>query len=268
MMIKDPARFRNGSATLGRLGLVVLLSGLMATLSMAQDARSLASRFSLAGTHGNPRLANDSRPIILPSAMKIRSPSDPVPANIPKEPPAKARRPPASGTKMAAQILVGVGVGVLGCGAVALTTSERERDDDQAYVAAMAAGGLLAGALATPGLVHLIGSSGPQTASIGATYLGGLAGATVGALVLAALNSGEGGAGGLALAGAVFLPAVGAVIGFNSSRRYDGTGPVKTAILNIGQGKLRLGLAAPMLFVSGPGRRSPGLAIRIFEAEL
>jgi hypothetical protein len=266
MTIEDPARFRTGPAALGRFGLVVLLSGLTATLSAAQEARSLASRFSLAGARGNPRLADESRPIILPSASDIRFRSDRVPAQTTKAAAAKTQKPPASGGKTAGQILAGVGVGVLGCAVVALTTSERSRDDDEAYVAAMTAGGLVAGALATPGLVHLIGSGGPQTASLGMTYAGGLAGVAVGAIILAA--TGDSGAGGLALAGSVILPAVGAVIGFNATRRFKSPPAVQTALLSVTLGKLTVGVPFPQTFVSGYPRRSIGLAVRIFQAEL
>jgi hypothetical protein len=270
MKIKDPVRFRTGSAALGRFGLVVLLSGLMATLSTAQEARSMASRFSLAGAYGTPRLADESRPVILPSASDIRFRSDPAPAQTAKAAAAKTPKPPASGGKTAVQILAGVGVGVLGCAVVALTSSERTRDDDQAYVAAMTAGGLVAGALATPGLVHLIGSGGPQTASLGMTYAGGLAGAAVGAIILAVLDTGDGSdsAGGLALAGAVLLPAIGSVIGFNATRHFKSPPVVQTALLNVAQGKLTMGVPVPQTFISGYPRRSIGLAVRIFQAEL
>jgi len=266
MKIEDAARLKNGSAALGRFGLVVLLSGLMATLSAAQEGSSLASRFSLAGAHGNPRLADESRPVILPSASDIRFRSDQAPARTSKAAPAKTQKPPASGGKTAAQILAGVGVGVRGCAVVALTSSERSRDVDEAYGAAMTAGGLVAGALATPGLVHLIGSGGPQTASLGMTYAGGLAGVAVGAIILAA--TGESDAGGLALAGAVLLPAIGSVIGYNASRRYGSPRHVQASLLSVTGGKLQLGIPAPQIVFSGLGRKSPGLAVRIFQAEL
>jgi hypothetical protein len=267
MKIKDPARLWNGAAALGRFGRVVLLSGLTATLSMAQDARSMASRFSLAGTQGNPRRVHEGRPIILPSASDIRFRSDPAPAKISKAAAPKTQKPPVNSELMqAAQILAGVGVGVLGCAVVALTASERTRDDDQAYVAAMTAGGFVAGALATPGLVHLIGSGGPQTASLGMTYVGGLAGAAVSAIILAATD--EGGVSGLALAGVVLLPAIGSVIGFNATRCFKSPPAVQTALLSVAQGKLTMGVPVPQTFISGYQRRSIGLAVRIFQAEL
>jgi hypothetical protein len=270
MTIEDSKRFRPGVSPLGRIGLVALLSGLMGTLSMAQDARSMASRFSLAGTQGNLRRVHEGRPIILPSASDIRLRSDQAPAKTSMGAAPKIQKPPVSEGKMAAQILAGAGVGVLGCAVVALTSSERTRDDDQAYVAAMTAGGLIAGALATPGLVHLIGSRGPQTASLGMTYAGGLAGATVGAIILAVLDTGDGSdsAGGLALAGAVLLPAIGSVIGFNATRHLKSPPAVQTALVNVAQGKLTVGVPVPQTFISGYPRRSIGLAVRIFQAEL
>jgi uncharacterized membrane protein YeaQ/YmgE (transglycosylase-associated protein family) len=125
------------------------------------------------------------------------------------------------------------------------------------------------GAAVTPGVVYLIGNHGPQQGSLGKTYLYGAVGAAVGgALLYLAFETDSDALGVLALTVSTFAPAVGAVIGYNASRRYDPEAPAPRALLSVGQGKLRLGLPAPMLFVSGPGRRSPGLAVRIFEAEL
>jgi hypothetical protein len=72
----------------------------------------------------------------------------------------------------------------------------------------------------------------------------------------------------IAYAVSTLAPAVSAVIGFNSSRRYDPPASVRSALLNVGQGRLRLGIPAPQIFFSGLGRKSPGLAFRIFQAEL
>lgn len=181
----------------------------------------------------------------------------------------KAQRPPVKTGKVAAQILAGAAVTAGAFALSIVTASEYTLDDDEAMRKRATVWTIVGGAALTPWLVHLIGESGPMAGSLGKTYLFGVVGAAVGGLTLyLAFESDSDALGVLALAVTAFGPAVGAVIGFNSSRRYDGTEQVKTALLNMGQGKLRLGLPAPMLFVSGPGRRSPGLAIRIFEAEL
>jgi hypothetical protein len=269
MKIKDTMRLGNGRAALGRFGLAVLLSGLTATLGMAQDARSVASEFFLARGHGDPGRADEGRPIILPSASDVRFQSDPAPAKTSKAAAPKTQKPPVSGRKMAAQILAGAGVGALGIAVVALVASEDTAEDDQVMMTAMTAGGLVAGILVTPGLIHLIGSGGPQTASLGTTYLGGLAGAAVCGIILAATyNSDAESSSGLVLAGAVLLPAIGAVIGYNASRRYDSPPQVQASLLSVTGGKLRLGIPAPQVIFSGLGKKSPGLAVRIFQAEL
>jgi len=71
-----------------------------------------------------------------------------------------------------------------------------------------------------------------------------------------------------ALTVSTFAPAVGAVIGYNASRRYDPEAPAPGALLSVGQGRLRLGVPAPQVFVSGGRRKNPGIAVRIFQAEL
>ena len=279
MTIDNSGRCRKGVTPLGRIGLVIILSGLTTATSMAQNARPAASRFSLAGFCGSPGQADDSRTIgiwlleakaaFLSPASDIRFQSSRGPVKASREAAAKAQKPSVRGTRVAAQILAGAAVGVLGCAVVALTASESTVDDDKAYIAAMTAGGLVAGALVAPGLVYLIGSGGRQTGSLGVTYLGGLAGAAVCAIIFAAASSSDAdGAGGAALAGAVLIPAIGSVIGFITTRRYKSLPAVQTALLNLGQGKLKLGIPSPQVFFSGNGKKSPGLAVRIFQADL
>jgi hypothetical protein len=53
-----------------------------------------------------------------------------------------------------------------------------------------------------------------------------------------------------------------------SSRRYDQPHPSQTALLNVVEGKLSFGVPATQLHLSGFGKRSPGLSVRLFQAEL
>ena len=154
-------------------------------------------------------------------------------------------------------------------GAAILTASESTLDDDEAMRRRATAWQLVGGAGLTPLVVYLVGNSGPQTGSLGKTYLYGAAGGAAGALLLfLAFESDLTRWAILAFAVSTLAPAVGAVIGFNASRRYDPPAPVQAALLNIGQGKLKLGIPAPQIFFSGLGRKSPGLAVRLFQAEL
>ena len=281
MKIKDPVRFRTGSAALGRFALAAMLSGLMAGPVTGGDAQVWLAGFSLAARSGGEAPAattwassagaarRAAAGIALPESAGIPVPSGPALRPVSWGEAAKSPRPPVKTGKVAAQILAGAAVTAGAFALSIVTASEYTLDDDEAMRKRATVWTIVGGAALMPWLVHLIGESGPMAGSLGKTYLFGVVGAAVGGLTLyLAFESDSDALGVLALAVTAFGPAVGAVIGFNSSRRYDGTEQVKTALLNMGQGKLRLGLPAPMLFVSGPGRRSPGLAIRIFEAEL
>lgn len=283
MSMREAWRYPSGLAAFGRYAAVVLLGVLLAGPAKAQNVRSWAAGFSLAeaGARAGRDVDGEGRSTLTRirerTTIRLASatgrgglfPSGPVPAPALKNASGKVPKPPVRTTRVAAQILAGAAAGVLGCAVVALTASESTVDDDQAYIAAMTAGGLVAGALVTPGLVYLIGSGGRQTGSLGVTYLGGLAGAAVCAIIFAAASSSDAdGAGEAVLAGAVLIPAIGSVIGFITTRRYKSLPAVQTALLNVGQGKLKLGIPAPQVFFSGFGKKSQGLAVRIFQAEL
>ena len=150
-----------------------------------------------------------------------------------------------------------------------LTASEYTLDDDEAMRRRATTWMVFGGAAMTPAVVYLIGNHGPQQGSLGKTYLYGAVGAAVGGLLLyLAFETDSDALGIFALTVSTFAPAVGAVIGYNASRRYDPEAPAPGALLSVGQGKLRLGVPAPQVFVSGGRRKIPGIAVRIFQAEL
>ena len=283
MTDKDSRRFRRGASVLGRLGLAVVLSGLITAPAMSQDARPLSAGFSLAEKPGNEgdcalwRLGAELTPtaagrtiVVLPKGGG-ENPFPPCPRSMPllRSEAVKARKPPVSGGKVAVQILAGAASTSAAFWASVLTASESTLDDDEAMRRRATAWQLVGGAGLTPLVVYLVGNSGPQQGSLGKTYLYGAVGGAAGALLLfLAFESDTEALGYIAFAVSTLAPAVSAVIGFNSSRRYDPPAPVQTALLNMGQGKFRLGIPAPQIFFSGLGRKSPGLAFRIFQAEL
>ncbi len=276
MTNEDSRRFRNGAAALGRLGLAVVLSGLITAPAMSQDARPLSAGFSLAERPGNEgdnalrRLGAKLTPAAAGRTIAVLRTAPPYGGTVPalRSEAGKARKPPASDGKVAVQLLAGAAVSAAAIGAAILTASEMTLDDDEAMRRRVVAWHIVGGAGLTPLVVYLIGNSGPLSGSLGKAYLCGLAGEAVGALLLSLVFESDDALAILALVGSGLAPAIGAVIGYNAGRRYDPPAPVQAALLNVGQGKLKLGLPAPQIFFSGLGRKSPGLAVRLFQAEL
>jgi hypothetical protein len=282
MKIKDPARFRRWGAC-GRFALAAVMTGLLAVPAAAKDPQKWPTGFSLAsrsghdtpsalGTTGSAGASRRAAAAIAFPEIRgagVLFPSGPALRPVAWGEAIQAGRPPVKTGKVLVQLLAGAGVTASAFALSYLTASDSTIDDDEAMRNRTTTWTIVGGAGLTPWLVHLLGESGPEAGSLKRTYLFGAVGAAVGGLALfLAFETDSEALGVFALAVSAFGPAAGAIIGFNSTRRYDGTEPVQTALLNMGQGKLRLGLPAPMLFVSGPDRRSPGLAVRIFEAEL
>lgn len=122
--------------------------------------------------------------------------------------------PPTSVGRIAGELLLG---GLVGTGGalVGLLMGAAICDDSDDTCDAWAIGGAYVGSIAAiPFGVRSAGSLGDQTGSLGATYLGGLLGGVGGLLMLANGRSN------ITAVGLVLAPSVGAVIGFNSSRRY------------------------------------------------
>jgi len=124
--------------------------------------------------------------------------------------------PPASAGRLSGELLLGMVVGTGGAliGALlgnGLCIGGGENNDCDASLI----GGAYVGAVATiPIGVRAVGTSGDQTGSLGMTYLGSLLGGLGGLLMLA--NGREN----ITALGLIFAPPLGAVIGFNATRRY------------------------------------------------
>jgi hypothetical protein len=278
MAVENIERFRNAAAALGRLALAAMLSGLMAGPVMGGDAQDWSAGFSLAARSGGeaPAAAGSAgrarvsgKTIALPRTASGRdgflTGSGTRPVSWGEA--GQAQRPPVKTGKVAAQILAGVGVTGGMFALSILTASESTLDDDEAMRRRATTWMVFGGAALTPAVVYLIGNHGPQQGSLGKTYLYAAVGAAVGGVLLyLAFETDSDALGIFALTVSTFAPAVGAVIGYNASRRYDPEAP--GALLSVGQGRLRLGVPAPQVFVSGGRRKNPGIAVRIFQAEL
>jgi len=283
MKFANTEKPQKGAPALGGFGLVIVLTGLITAPAVAQDATSLTAGFSLSTEYrGGGSAAGAPLGTILTRTSAGNPPlrtyrpgtEGPIPG-VPARLAVSMRvagtdgKPPVRGAKIAAEILAGAAVTAAAFGASILTASEYTLDDDEAMRRRAATWYIVGGAGLTPLAVYLIGNSGPLTGSLGKTYLYGAAGGAAGALLLfLAFESDSDALGVFVLAVSALGPAVGAVIGYNSSRRYDPPARVQTALLSVTQGKLRLGIPAPQIFFSGLGRKAPGLAIRFFQVEL
>lgn len=122
--------------------------------------------------------------------------------------------PPPSVGRIAGEVLLGLVVGTGGALVGALLgggVCKGTRDDCD--IAAI--GGAYVGGIATIPLgVQAVGAAGDQTGSLGATYLGALIGGLGGLLMLA------NGRDEITTLGLIFAPPIGAMIGFNATRRY------------------------------------------------
>jgi hypothetical protein len=266
---------------IGYCALVVTLSGLLAAPAMSQDTRSLMVGFSLASkpeNRGNdafrPARAEPTPAAVGRTTLRLgtvggRNTFPPYRGTVAslKSEAVKPQKPPVSKIKVWGQVLGGAAVTAAAFGAAILTASVYLRDDDEAMRRRATTWYVVGGAALTPLAVYLIGNIGPQTGSLGKTYLCGLAGVAAGTILLLLAFESDPALGTFAFVASTVGPAIGATIGYNSSRRYDPPSPVRAALLNMGQGKLRLGIPVPEIFFSGWGR-SPGLAVRIFRIEL
>ncbi len=173
------------------------------------------------------------------------------PGAFPMRPPELVLRevraePPASVGRISGEILFGMVVGTGGALIGALIggglciggeESEFDRNCDASTI-----GGAYLGAIATIPLgVRAVGAAGDQTGSLGMTYLGSLIGGVGGLLMLA--NGREN----VTILGMVLAPPLGAMIGFNMTRRYRPRRvPVTGALLSVGGGTASLGVPIPM----------------------
>ncbi|HET7373982.1 MAG TPA: hypothetical protein VFJ20_11370 [Gemmatimonadaceae bacterium] len=133
------------------------------------------------------------------------------------EPSDDSDTPPLSASKIAGEALVGslfaTGGGVIGAYAGYGIDCINDCRGWAPGVTGPTIGGYAGLTLTAPLGVYLAGTSGNETGSLGATYLGALAGAGIG--VLAGLSGSR--IGELAM---VLGPSAGAMIGFNLTRRY------------------------------------------------
>ena len=118
--------------------------------------------------------------------------------------------PPPSGGRISSEILLGMVVGGGGALLGALLGNGVCEDCDHAVI-----GGAYVGAIATIPLgVRAVGNSGDQTGSLGMAYLGAVLGGLGGLLMVA--NDREN----ITALGLLCAPPLGAVIGWNMTRRY------------------------------------------------
>jgi len=166
--------------------------------------------------------------------------------NMPDNELLKPEKPPLSQGRITAEIAVGTGAGLVtgfAGGFIAATNSSDDFIDSwDAFFLSFLAGEVIGTATG----VYCIGSIGDQAGSFRATLWGSLCGMGVGFLLAYASN------GDSASAVPFFvLPAVGATVMFNKTRRYE-TPPIRSAIMNLQDGKVSL--AVPAISVCRNGK--------------
>jgi len=187
---------------------------------------------------------------------------DPDPAAPPRDPspelrfappsltpliaPASPAEPPLDGGRMVGETLVGAGVGfvgmVLGGAAGVGIECSGGCPGEFGGLGGAIIGGAIGGVVGIGTGVYLIGNAGDQTGSYGATIGGALLGATLGGLVAAGFaNANLDTAAGIS---AVAGPFVGALIGFNATRRWDrpAQAPALGSLVRFDRGALRAGI--------------------------
>jgi hypothetical protein len=172
------------------------------------------------------------------------------------EMPVCSRTPPLSGGRLGGEILLGGAAGIGGgfLGAVigaGMTKNNCQQGQDLCGLGGAIVGGYIGAVLAPPLAVYLVGASGDQTGSAGATFGGALLGGAVGlaAGIGVGRENGE-----LGVAVAMAGPVIGAVVGFNLTRRYRADRPTVTAgsLLRVDDGHLAIGM--PIVAGSSQGR--------------
>jgi hypothetical protein len=151
--------------------------------------------------------------------------------------------PPASGPRIAGEILFGMIVGSSGAlvGALIGNAACIDGSDGGDCEASLIGGAYIGAILTIPFGVRAAGTSTTQTGSLGVTFLGSLLGGVGGLLMLA------NGRDDITAIGFILAPTIGATIGFNMTRRYKPRRvPVTGALLQWSDGDgVSLGVPIP-----------------------
>jgi hypothetical protein len=175
-----------------------------------------------------------------------------APRRAPREVLVRDRRdPPASAGRIVGELLIGTLVGGGGALIGALLGSGLciGGDGDGGDCEYSLIGGAYVGAIATIPLgVYAAGNSGGETGSLRMTYAGAALGGLGGLLMVA--NGRED----ISILGLVLAPPIGAVIGFNATRRYKPRRVMVNALLQLDEGRPSLGI--PMVTRAGSRDRT------------
>jgi hypothetical protein len=165
----------------------------------------------------------------------------------------RSSKPPLSGGRLGGEFLLGaaagIGGGFLGAVIGVGVTKDGCEGEDWCGLGGAIVGGYIGAVLAPPMAVYLVGASGDQTGSVGATFGGALLGGAVGLAAGIGVGRANTELGvGVAMAG----PVVGAMVGFNLSRRYkvSASPPAVGSLITVDRGRVALG--APIV-IGGHG---------------
>ena len=197
-----------------------------------------------------PALAPPAQTLSPPGLPRVTPPEDDdtpparPPIALPRTTPAVAASldrpatPELSGGRLLGEVLLGglAGTGGLFVGGLIGAGLCSDDGGDFSCLGSVLIGAYIGGVLAVPLGVYAVGASGDQDGSLGSAILGSVLGSAVG---FGSLLIGEE----LGVALLITGPPIGAMIGFNSSRRWDrAPTPKGTALLSLRDGELALGL--------------------------
>ena len=152
----------------------------------------------------------------LVAVVSSASADDAVPAPPVASQPVPLTKPPLAGGRVVGEVLVGGMLGFVGgAGGIFLGVVKEGDCDPCGFPIYTFAGGVIGVSLMSSLGVYLVGQSGPQTGSFGATLGGALVGSLASIGIVAAWRDDA------ALLPAMVPPLVGAIVGFNLTRGYE-----------------------------------------------
>lgn len=199
-------------------------------------------------------------PVLAPPGVSPRVDAPPRIPHPPLQPPA----PPLSGGRIVGEIIVGGLLGIVGglIGGLAGAVVCADGDGEFACLGSVIIGGYFGGAAAFGLGVAAVGKSGDQDGSVGAAVLGGVLGAGVGLVSLFALDDGGGNEGAIVTL-FVGAPIVGALFGFNATRRWRAPkSPRVGSLLRLDGGSVSLGIP---VVVHAEQRGVPTTSVSLFS---
>ena len=182
---------------------------------------------------------------------------------VPRYLPDRSPVPPLDGGRLIGELfvgsLIGFGGALVGGLAGALLCVDGDGGGDSICLGSAVIGGYLVGSMSFGLGVAVVGRSGGQTGSTGAAVGGGLLGSLIGLVALFGLadTNGE-----IAVTIGIASPVLGAMIGFNATRRWKDPRPMVGSLFRLDRGGVSLGIP---FVIHGEQRGIPTTSVPLFS---